>query len=224
MSQASGRYRSLKELRQYRPMWDVVHLQGSDTCLHWNARDLPVLDEAIKLCKGSDVAVQAGSNLGLFPKRLAEAFDTVFTFEPDKELSEFSRYNAPERNIVHIHAALGNSTDPVSLGYGRRDPSDRPAHEGLTHIKGAGDIPQVILDEMGLHVCDLIYLDIEGYELFALQGAERTINSCRPVIGVEINSGLKHYDLTGGEIREWIKTHDYKFVFRMRSNEVYVPC
>lgn len=33
-------------------------------------------------------------------------------------------------------------------------------------------------------------LDIEGYEVFALQGAKATINICRPVMLIEINRGM----------------------------------
>jgi hypothetical protein len=41
------------------------------------------------------------------------------------------------------------------------------------------------IDDMHLPSCDLIQLDIEGYELFALQGAQRTIEQYRPVIMIE---------------------------------------
>ena len=224
MSENVGRFKALRKLMFYRPQWDVMNLQGSDECLHWNTRDLIMLDKAIMLCKRTEVAVQAGSNLGLFPKRLAETFEEVYTFEPDEKLSEYARLNAPEYNIFHFQAALGNSNEPVSLGYGRRGDTDRRVHEGLTHVNGSGDIPQMMLDDLKLTACDLIYLDIEGYELFALRGAERTIDRHRPVIGVEINSRLKNYGLKSDDVRDWFKERNYARVFRLHKDEVYVPC
>lgn len=219
-----SRYNDLKKLRYYRPQWDVMNLKGSDACLHWNVRDLQTLEEALKHARGNRCAVQAGSNLGLFPKRLAESFSVVHTFEPDPKLSAQARHNAPEANVLHWLAAIGNSRDSVKLGYGRRDGSSRPNHEGLTHVVGTGgDTMQVVLDDMMLEDLDFMYLDIEGYELFALQGAEKTIERCRPTIVVEINNTLTHYGLNGDQVRNWFADHNYVRQFRIHSDELYVP-
>jgi len=41
------------------------------------------------------------------------------------------------------------------------------------------------IDDLGLDACDLIQLDVEGFEAKVLQGASQTITRCRPVIMVE---------------------------------------
>lgn len=199
-------------------------MKGSGACLKWSFRDLENLERTLPYVRGREVAVQAGGNLGLFPKRLAEEFKLVLSFEPDSELHKFARHNAPEPNIKLERAALGNSNKGVCLSMKRRDTSGRPTHEGLTHVFGSGDIPQVRLDDYELKACNLIYLDIEGYEKNALMGGIETIRKFKPVIAVEINRNINHYGTTPDQFRSWIVELGYKRVLSMNSDEVFVPC
>jgi len=155
---------------------------------------------------------------------MAEEFEVVHTFEPDPVLFKCLRANAREPNIVAHQKAIGNSNDPVSMSCRRRDRTGKPEHEGLSHVAGRGDIPQVRIDDLGFTECGLIYLDIEGYELFALQGARQTILRHRPVITVEINKNIGYYGRTREEIRDWIMMQGYRFITRSHSDEVFTPC
>jgi len=215
---------NINQLRSYRPRWPWEQFLGSSACLKWSFRDLQNLDAAIRLTPGRRCVVQAGGNLGIFPKRLAEEFDRVITFEPDAKLFAALKTNAWEGNIEAIRAAVGCDREPVSLSSRRRDTSGRPTHEGLTHISGPGVIPKVRIDDLALKACDLIYLDIEGYELHALRGAVKTVERLRPVIGVEVNRNIQFYGHTAEDLRGWIKSRGYRLSFAMNSDEVYVPC
>lgn len=215
---------NIRRLRKYRPQWPWVNFVGSDACLKWSFRDLQQLDIALKFVPGRKCVVQAGANLGLFPKRLAEEFKRVITFEPDARLYAATRTNAPERNIEVIRAAVGYERTHVSMACKRRDTSGRAVHEGLTHVAGEGAIPQMRIDDLNLPACDLIYLDIEGYEYYALLGAERTIDQHRPVIGVENNRASLYYGVKRETIQNWILSKNYKLQFTLNSDEVYVPC
>lgn len=199
-------------------------MRGSAACLKWSFRDLQNLEATIPHVVDLKVAVQAGGNLGLFPKRMAETFETVHTFEPDAHLFECLKHNAPERNIKKHRAALGCSRDPVEMVCRRRDRSGRDVHEGLTHVFGKGKIPQVLIDDLNLEACGLIYLDIEGYELNALKGGYETIKKFRPVIAVEINRNINYYGTTPDQLRSWIEGLGYRRVLSMNSDEVFVPC
>lgn len=213
----------LKHMLAYRSDWRWTKMQGSAACLKWSFRDLRGLDEVLKLVPGRRVVVQAGGNLGLFPKRLAEEFERVLTFEPDPRLIAMLRHNAPETNIEAFGKALGESHEPVAVSSRRRDTTGKPDHEGLTHVSGPGDIPQVKLDDLALAVCDLIYLDIEGYELHALRGAVQTIRRCRPVIAAENNKNAAFAGFTRAQVAEWILSQGYRFVTRVNSDDVFVP-
>ena len=216
---------NLKHMLRYRRNWNWTKFKGSPACVKWNFRDLENLDQAIKCVrqKNRQVAVQAGGNLGIFPKRLAEDFRSVYTFEPDPILFSHLKKNAPEKNIKAFEAALGCSREPVGVACCRRDNSGRPVHEGLTHIAGPGVIPQMLLDDLKLKACGLIYLDIEGYELNAFRGAEETINKFKPVLAFEVNSNIAHYDSSKVEIRDWVVAHGYRKVLRKNGDDIYVP-
>jgi FkbM family methyltransferase len=206
----------------YRPEWNWDKFVGSDACLKWSFRDLQNLEATLLLTPGRSIVVQAGGNLGLFPKRLAESFERVHTFEADPELYRACRANAPEPNITAYNAAIGNSNDPVGVRCSRRDNSGRDVHEGLTHIHGGGRIRQIRVDDLDLHACDLIYLDIEGYEFNALRGAVQTIAKYSPVITVEINRSITHYGSSEGELRAWLADLGYAEALKLHSDYTFV--
>lgn len=188
--------------------WDWSRFVGSAEALKWTRRDLPVLDAVMAQTVGRSVAVQAGGNLGLFPKRLAKKFRAVYTFEPDPENFAKLMHNAPEANIVKLQAAVGAERALVSTVKARRDGKPN-VHEGVTHISGPGMIPTLRIDDLGLSVCDLIYLDTEGCELDGLNGAVETIARCRPVIALEINKNLGYRGLTPDDVRHWLDAKEY---------------
>lgn len=203
--------------------WNWDAFAGDPTCLKYSRRDLQILERALRHVPGRTAAVQAGANLGVFPRRLAELFETVYTFEPAPQLFAATMHNAPAANIVKLQAAVGESHKLIALSRARRDGSSKPEHDGLTHVSGPGAIPCLCIDDLALPVCDLIYLDVEGFELYALRGARETVRRCRPVIGVEVNSAIEHSGASARELREWIRLHGYVLAFGMHSDEIYVP-
>lgn len=203
--------------------YDWLSFSGSHAAIKWNRRDLPYLDRVVSVhCRAHRIAVQAGGNFGIYPKRLAETFGAVYTFEPASDLFVHMLRNAPEPNIYRFQAALGSRRELVGLSRERRDGKPDP-HEGITHVSGSGLVPTMLLDDLALPMCDLVALDVEGYELEALRGAEATIARTRPVLFVEVN---KNATLAGhGEeaVRTYIRALGYSFIERLGSDEVYVP-
>ncbi len=197
-------------------------MMGTATALKYARRDLPVLDAAVALCAGRTAVVQAGGCLGVYPAHLASRFDTVYTFEPSADLFGVMAMNAPQHNIVKFQAALGEVRELVGT-CGERREGTRPSHEGLTHVSGPGTVPTLLVDDLGLPVCDLLQLDLEGWELYALRGARQTLRLCRPVVLVEINQGIEHIGLTGEDVRGFLHEVGYQFVWRQASDEAWVP-
>ncbi len=202
--------------------WDWSAFRGSASALKWNKRDLPDLLAAAEACPNKRVAVQAGGHLGLFPKALAERFAHVYTFEPAADLFAHLMHNAPEPNIFKFQAALGDARRMVGLSRVRRD-GKPDAHEGITHIFGDGPIPTLRVDDLNLPVCDFIQLDLEGWELYALRGAQDTIRRCRPVLSLEVNKNQGYVGIQQDFLRDAVKGLGYRFVKRMHSDEMYVP-
>ena len=198
-------------------------MKGSAEALKWSHRDLAQLEAVLALVPGRTAVVQAGGNLGVFPKRLAQVFAAVYTFEPAADLFAIMQENAPEPNIVRFQAALGSDRGLVGTSRVRRDGSSKPAHEGITHVVSGGTIPTLRIDDLGLPVCDLIYLDIEGSELNALRGASATLARCRPVVAVEINKSLGYMGLTPQDVSGFITSKGYRHALTVGSDQAFVP-
>lgn len=143
-------------------------------------RNLP--KQITEHCKGKNLVIQAGGNAGYYPKQYSKLFNTVVTFEPDHRNFYCLSYNVPEENVFKFRACVGNDNIPLSLELHK----DHDLNLGGLRIKGEGIIPQVKIDCFGLNP-SLIHLDIEGFEGFALLGAEETIKRSKPVIVLEIN-------------------------------------
>jgi FkbM family methyltransferase len=187
-------------------------------------RDLQSIDAILPLVPRKAVCVQAGGNLGIFPKYLSQYFERVYSFEPSPELFPKMVTNAPEPNIYRFQAALGEKAGMVSVQCERRDHTGKPVHEGLTYVNDQpGAIPMLPLDAFQFPDVDLLYLDLEGYELYALRGALATIQACRPVIAVEINKNAAFYGLNDVAVRGFFITQNYKPAFTIKSDEVFVP-
>lgn len=182
--------------------------------LHLSANDI---DAVYEHCGDFESVVQAGGNVGMWPKRLAERFAKVYTFEPDQKNFRCLCANAPEENVFKFNAALGNSRGCIDLA---RDPKRVGAH----YVKGRGEIPVLRIDDLTLPACDLIYLDVEGYELFVLLGAIKTIARCNPTIVVEDRKSSERFGIRQGSAVEFlVSSMAYDVVARTKRDVILRP-
>jgi FkbM family methyltransferase len=120
--------------------------------------DVPI--NISKFVKNKDVLLQAGGNAGFYVKKYAEIFKNVYTFEPEP-LSFFClNLNVNKPNVFKYQACLGDTHELVNL----YNACDTPLGHGGSHVTGTGTTPTLMIDDFNLQVCDLIHLDIEGYE------------------------------------------------------------
>lgn len=173
------------------------------------------LDEAIKYCTKMDIAIQAGGNCGIFPRYLANKFKFVYTFEPEAENFFCLVNNAPQGNIIKLQAALGEDSAPVGLMY---DPKNAGGH----HVKDTGVIPVISVDSLKLTACGLLQLDIEGYELFALKGAEQTIRKYSPVIMIEHKKHAERYGAQPQDVIQYIKGLGYTLKQKVKRDLIFI--
>lgn len=130
------------------------------------------------------VCVQAGGYCGIFPRLFSQMFDMVYTFEPDPDNFYCLTLNCQNVNIVKNQAALGNHHEMVNVV--RRIDCNRGMNVVVPNQGNAAvAIPTYRIDDLNLPHCDMIMLDVEGYEKFILRGAEETIAKFRPVVVVE---------------------------------------
>jgi len=73
----------------------------------------------------------------------------------------------------------------------------RPPQDGSTAIEVRCQTLDKSLEEIGVHNCDLIKMDIEGAELFAIQGMDKTLAN-NPMISFLIEVHHKQIRTLGG--------------------------
>jgi len=178
-----------------------------DESLHGDIPTLAQLDtDVFPLIKRKGVAVQAGGAMGMWAKRMAQVFDVVYTFEPTPQSFYCLNFNCPEENIVAFNAALGMDTGMVNMQFPehkKRSKTGKDNYGGFRCFKG-GHIPTMLLDDLELPGCDLLMLDLEGYELFALKGAIKTINDHHPVIVMEDKGCSNVFGYAKGDVEKYL--------------------
>ncbi len=156
--------------------------------------------------------VQAGGNIGLWPKRYAESFAHVATFEPAAEAWDCLRRNIPEGG--HVEAF------PFALGLASGRCGIKPRGLGGHYVTAGADIRVVTLDAFAFTEVDLIQLDVEGSELQALYGAVQTIARWHPLIQVELReSRLQQYGATAASVRRFLSDFGYREVSSQQGSD-----
>jgi FkbM family methyltransferase len=199
---------------------DIVEVDG----LYWPSRDVETrlsvehtfddLGQFIKLCPQRSVAVQAGGNVGVWPKELSKHFDTVVTFEPDALNWRCLDINVTEANVTKLNAALGSDHGVAGVHHDE-------LNCGASYLVEGGSVPVIPLDSLGLTACDFFQLDVEGYEFEALKGAEETIKRHSPVIVLEQKGLGTRFGTTDQDVAAWLAERGYTPAMRIHRDTVY---
>lgn len=168
------------------------------------------IEWAIARCKQRRTAMQAGGNIGLWPRRMATSFERVITFEPDTISRECLAVNVPA-NVEVRPEALG--TGPGRCGLMRNS-------LGSHHVWPGTEIHVTSIDAFDLADVDLIQLDIEGYEWHALEGARDTLRRCRPIVQVELRDFTGRYGKSDRDVRDLLAGFGYLEVSRQPGEDV----
>ena len=143
-------------------------------------------------------AIDGGAHVGSWTLAMAERFGVVIAFEPAPDT-----YACLDRNVCYWREKNPNHPAKISL---RREAigaeighagmaDDTKYHGGNTggrYLTSGHDVLIRPIDQLMLPELGFLKLDVEGYELFALQGAQRTITRCRPVVMIEDKPRMAH--------------------------------
>jgi hypothetical protein len=85
-------------------------------------------------------------------------------------------------------------------------------------------VPVMTVDELELSDLDMIAFDIEGAELPALKGAEKTIERCRPgMILLEVREHTAVHGYTVDDLYEWLRQRGYVHWRKVAKDQAFVP-
>ena len=87
--------------------------------------------------------------------------------------------------------------------------------------ENSGFTPTLKIDDLNLKHCDFIQLDVEGYQLFALMGAENTIKKFKPVISIEFDWAFR-YNTNANDIKHYLINLGYSKVDSYTTDHIYV--
>jgi FkbM family methyltransferase len=156
----------------------------------------------------SGTVLQAGGCLGLWPRAFAEAGWHVITCEPAPDNLPYLSANLEGQITVEIvAAALGRQAGTTGL-------TRHKVGAGLwTCVPGATARVTTIDAICESRSIDALVLDIEGSELAALDGAERTVARDRPLIWLERRLHTEAIDA-------WLVDHGYREPIRVSHWDV----
>jgi len=150
------------------------------------------------------LAIDCGANIGVHTIEWATAmtgWGSVLAIEAQERIYYALAGNIAINNCFNalaLHAAVssepGIMTIPnpnymIASSFGSLELRQRANNEFIgqtvNYTENTAEIRKVALDEFQLPRVDFIKLDVEGMELEALEGAEKTIKSSRPILLVE---------------------------------------
>lgn len=139
------------------------------------------------------VIVDGGAHIGRMTRRLLDRFPaaTIYAFEPVREtFDELARSVAGEPRATAVHAALGGATGALDIHVNgcTGTSSVLPAtprlhgyHGDKVALRRTEEVPVITLDEWaeeeGVESVDFLKLDLQGFELEALEGADELLRT-----------------------------------------------
>ena len=146
----------------------------------------------------AEVVVDAGANIGQYSLIAGRKGKQVYAFEPVPKnvivLNDNVDQNGLQRYISVIDKGLWSDSEGITLYLDQRDALDNATDYTVGYREQHADavaVATTTLDEFveqrSIARVDLIKMDIEGAELFALRGMEKVLMRDHPTVFLEVN-------------------------------------
>ena len=170
----------------------------------------------IDYCKNQDkhfkTIIDVGAWCGTWTKAMETFATTVVAFEPDPVHFHCLEKNCTT-NCVPRNQAVGSSEGFIGL-----------TDDDFTQAKrvaGDGKIQMVTIDSLEYNDVDLIKIDVEGYEMEVLKGAEATLENCKYIM-IELNNNSKKYGSSNRIIEKYIENKGFRLLIDHWPDKVFV--
>ncbi len=170
------------------PVKDRYIGQSLDTYGEFSQGEMELLGQVIQ---PGQVVLDVGANIGTHTVFLAQTVGPaglVYAFEPQRVLFQILCGNVALNSLTNVHArqaAVGRQSGTVPVPTRDYTTVGNFGGVSLEGCKQGEDVPLLCVDELDLHACHLIKIDVEGMESEVLAGAEQTIRRFRPLVYVE---------------------------------------
>lgn len=170
-------------------------------------------------CKNKTI-IDCGANFGAHTlpfARLVGPEGRVVAFEAQRfvyyQLCANIFTNGVKNIDARCEAVAENSYGYISMIEDHDYVNARNQNIGNTHVSPSikGNIPKRAIDDLNLTDVVAIKLDVQGYEMFVLYGAEKTILKYKPILFIEIEpEHLSIYGYSAEDVHDWLDGHGYK--------------
>ena len=159
-----------------------------------------------------DTILDVGAWVGTWSMAMQPYAKKVITFEPDPLHYSCLIKNVPESIETH-QLALGSEQKMIAL--------DDNAHTQAKRVIGEGTIPCTTIDSLDLENIDLIKIDVEGYEMEVLKGADKTLETTKYIM-IELNSNTERYGFTSLEVAKYLVNKGFDVLLEHWPDKVFV--
>ena len=150
---------------------EYAHAEVNTMCLYLN-KDSTYID--------------IGTNIGYHARAVYnQANCKVLGFEPNSNHFLIAWYNCKDYPIQLINAAVGSKKGKARLKSFNPNEVDNFGNISIVEDEDGDEVNVAIIDEFNLNACDVMKIDVEGYEFEVLQGSVNTIEKHKPVIFYE---------------------------------------
>ena len=192
---------------------DDVHLQ--DWKQNNNFTQSKCLDKFLTFIEKNALkfnhVLDIGAWVGTWTMKINPFCGRVIAFEPDPLHYECLVKNVPEEVETH-QLAVGNDKKMISL-----------SEDNFTQAKrvvGEGNIPMVTIDSLNFTDVDLIKIDVEGYEMEVLKGADKTLEKAKYLM-IELNNNSKKYGSSNLEIEKYLRKKGFRIMIKAWPDVVW---
>jgi|TARA_B110000977_G_C10981625_1_gene456345 FkbM family methyltransferase len=169
----------------------------------------------LEYCKTQDkkfkTVLDIGAWCGTWAKAIEPLAKKVIAFEPDKTHFECLQKNCTVNCDPRLEA-VGSEIKNISLTYDNFTQAKRVDKEG--------DIKMITIDSLSYENIDLIKIDVEGYEMEVLKGAEKTLTNTQYLM-IELNNNTKKYGSSNIDVEEHIEGLGFKLLMDHWPDKVF---
>ena len=182
-----------------------------------NRQDKFEIEILKKYLKPNDIVLDIGANIGFYTRILSEIVGPkgkIHCFEPDKiNFEKLKDFCADLNNVILNHKAVGPKTETLKIYTSKTLNVDHRTYKPDDYDQEI-EIEAVSVDEYlnAENKIDFIKMDIQGFEMSAIKGLEKTLDA-NP--GVKLISelwpyGLKKAGASAIEYFNFLSAKDFK--------------